>query len=147
MSRVVVDASVVVKWFVPEVHAEAAAAILGGPYDLCFPDLLYPEVGNVLWNKLRRGEVDETEAAAIVTTLSRLAVEVFASGPILPAALELALATGSTVYDCTYVCLAASVRAPLVTADRRLVSTQSRGPLGRWVRFVDDPPDAERRRR
>lgn len=143
MSRLVVDASVVVKWFVPEVHSEAAAAVLDGPHDLCVPDLLYPEVGNVLWKKVKRGELREGEAEEVVKALCRLGVEVFPSGPLLPAALRLALATGSTVYDCIYVCLAASVRAPLVTADRRLVTAQARGPLARWVHFVDGVPDLE----
>ena len=138
MSRLVVDASVAVKWFAPEIHSAAAAAVLDGPYDLCVPDLLYPEAGNVFWKKVKRGEMTAAEAAEAVDALLRLPVEVFPVGPLVPAALQLGLSTGSTVYDSVYVCLAASMRAPFVTADRRLANVQARGPLARWVRFIDE---------
>ena len=40
MSRVVVDASVAVKWFLPEIHSEAALRYLDGDYERVAPDLL-----------------------------------------------------------------------------------------------------------
>ena len=43
MKRLVVDASVAVKWYVPEIHSEAAAKLLSGPYELIAPDLILPE--------------------------------------------------------------------------------------------------------
>ena len=57
-SPLVVDASVVIKWHVEEVHSAAARELLddGGP-EMHAPELLLPEVGNILWKKIRRAEV------------------------------------------------------------------------------------------
>ena len=45
----VVAAGVVIKWFIDEVHAEAARHLRADHYDLLAPDLLWPECGNILW--------------------------------------------------------------------------------------------------
>ncbi len=53
----VVDASVVIKWFIEENLSAEAEAILGHGEPLFAPDLLLAEIGNVLWKKVIRGEV------------------------------------------------------------------------------------------
>jgi predicted nucleic acid-binding protein len=45
MTPHVVDASLVIKWFVDEVHAEAARPLPEDPYELFAPDLLWPACG------------------------------------------------------------------------------------------------------
>ena len=47
MDRLVVDASVAIKWVVEEEGSEAAAGLLDGP-GLMAPDLLMPECANIL---------------------------------------------------------------------------------------------------
>ena len=47
--RLVVDASIAVKWYVPEANSTQAAAILESGAELLAPDLLVAEVGKVLW--------------------------------------------------------------------------------------------------
>ena len=56
MSAFVVDASVVVKWFVPEVHSDAARRLLTLSHEYFAPDLLFAETANTIWKKIRRGE-------------------------------------------------------------------------------------------
>ncbi|MGJ3628099.1 type II toxin-antitoxin system VapC family toxin [Sphingomonas sp. MMS24-JH45] len=51
----VIDASVAVKWFVPEEDSDRAFKIVA-LHQLCAPSLLRTEVGNAIWKKLRRGE-------------------------------------------------------------------------------------------
>ena len=48
MSLFVVDASVAIKWFFPEIHGDAALRLLEGEHRLHAPDLIYSEFGNVL---------------------------------------------------------------------------------------------------
>lgn len=63
MSLYVVDANVVAKWFVPERLSEEAVRLLDDKHDLASPDLLWPDIGNVLWKKSRVGQLTVPEAA------------------------------------------------------------------------------------
>ncbi|MBI4266075.1 MAG: type II toxin-antitoxin system VapC family toxin, partial [Acidobacteria bacterium] len=103
MSVFVVDASLVVKWFVPEVHSEAARRWLGASHDYIAPDLVFPEVGNAIWKKTRRGELSEDEGQRLVADISAIGVEAVSMRALLPDAHALAIATGVTVYDATYL--------------------------------------------
>ncbi len=49
MSHYVVDASVAIKWFLPQVYADSAQSLLVGDHRLLVPDLLYTELGLGLW--------------------------------------------------------------------------------------------------
>lgn len=51
MTRYVVDASVAIKWFLPEVHSEPASRLLREERYLLVPDLIWAEFGNVLGKK------------------------------------------------------------------------------------------------
>ena len=59
IDRVVVDSSVAIKWFVEEPYSVEAHRLLEGYQDgtltLLAPDLLYAEVGNIVWKKHRPG--------------------------------------------------------------------------------------------
>lgn len=138
MARLVVDASVAVKWFVPEPGTDDAAALLAVGDDLCCPDLLFVEAANVLWKKTRRCELTRGEAAEVLEALAGSGLKSYPSLPMVAPALALAAETGSTVYDCLYLVLAAALRAPLVTADRRFAARQRSGPVARWVRVLGE---------
>jgi predicted nucleic acid-binding protein len=58
----VVDASVAVKWILPESGSSAAAALRKLNDDLSAPSLIAVEVGNALWKAVRRGSVTRSEA-------------------------------------------------------------------------------------
>lgn len=120
MSICVVDCSVALKWYVPEPHAESASQLLDGYHELHAPDLLLPEFGNCLWNKVRLGELTANESRTILRALGTVPLEIHSSELLLEAALELALHTARTVYDSLYVALSMLLECPFVTADRRL---------------------------
>ncbi|MBI4482062.1 MAG: type II toxin-antitoxin system VapC family toxin [Acidobacteria bacterium] len=52
MKRFVVDASVAMKWFVPEAHQDAALRLLDDSCELLAPDFMAAEFGNILWKKM-----------------------------------------------------------------------------------------------
>ena len=64
----VIDASVAVKWFVPEVHSEHALRLLRKKFALLAPELIQAEFGNILWKKCRAGELDGATAGKYSTT-------------------------------------------------------------------------------
>lgn len=139
MSLYVIDANVVAKWFVPERLSEEALRLLDERHELASPDLLWPELGNVLWRKARAGQLTGQETACIVQALDRFPVTVFPSRLVLEGALEIALETGRSVYDSVYVALAVALECRLVTADERLVNALAGGPLASHVLWVGVP--------
>ena len=60
MTTWVIDASVAIKWVVDEPGTEQA--LLLRRHHLVAPDLLVPECANILWKKIRRGELSEAQA-------------------------------------------------------------------------------------
>jgi predicted nucleic acid-binding protein len=135
----VVDANVVIKWHVAEVHTDAALRLLRDDApELHVPELVYSEVGNILWKKVRRGELIADEARRIARLVATAPLAVHPSAPLLEAALEIAIQTGRTVYDSQYVALALQIGCRLVTADEKLYNALKGGPFGPNVLWVED---------
>ena len=63
--RLVVDASVAVKWLVAEEDSEAADRLLAGGDDLHAPRLMASEIANALWRKARTGEIGQGQAGIV----------------------------------------------------------------------------------
>jgi predicted nucleic acid-binding protein len=139
VSVFVVDASLVIKWFVPEVHSEAARRWLGASHDYVAPDLLFAEAGNAVWKKVRREELEETEGRQLAMDLARVAVETVATRSLLQDALALALTAGITVYDAMYLTLAVRLETEVITGDDRFADRIAEHPLlGTHVRRLQD---------
>ena len=136
MTRFVVDASVVVKWFLPEEHAAAARGLLADGNTLTAPDLVYAEVANVYWKHWRRGLVSTDEVSALLTDLCALPVRPVSSRSLIVPATELACLHERTVYDALYLALAEQLDCIMVTADQRLVNALARTALGSRVQWV-----------
>jgi predicted nucleic acid-binding protein len=120
VSVIVVDASLVIKWFIPEVDSDAARRWLDASHDYLAPELLFPETGNTVWKKVRRGELSLDDGQQLATDLSVIAVETVSMRGLLPDAHALALPTGVTVYDATYLALAVRLETQVITGNDRL---------------------------
>jgi predicted nucleic acid-binding protein len=66
MKTFVVDASVAIKWFLPEIHSEAALRLRNANYELHVPKFLHLEIGNVLCKKQRQTELTQEESSLIL---------------------------------------------------------------------------------
>jgi predicted nucleic acid-binding protein len=129
VSVFVVDASLVIKWFVPEIHSEAARRWLDASHDYVAPDLLFSEVGNVVWKKVRRKELEEAEARQLAVDLAQVAVETVGTRSLLQDALAVALTTGITAYDAMYLTLAVRLETEVITGDDRFAAKIEGHPL------------------
>lgn len=133
----VVDASVAVKWVVSEEHSDCARAL--ARLSLEAPDLLLVECANIIWKKVRLGDLEPRDAAGRLDLLLRAPVAITGSRDLLDAALQISLALGHPVYDCVYLALAQRRKIPLITADRKLVNAvRKRRNLGIRVEFLPD---------
>lgn len=122
--RLVVDASVAVKWFVREDAAQVDAArglILQG-YEMIAPGLLVSEVQNVMWKKHRLGQVTREQGEIVASTISSFFRHIETDGNLIKSAWEIAVEHDHPIYDCLYIVLAQKTDALLATFDRRLAS-------------------------
>lgn len=120
MTRVVIDASVAIKWVVEEDGTTDALALRR--HVLAAPDLLTAECANILWKKSMRGELDRAEAILAAQLLARADIELAPMRLLLDAATDLAMQLSHPAYDCMYLALARERNAPFVTADSTLVA-------------------------
>jgi predicted nucleic acid-binding protein len=113
----VVDASVLGALFFREQRADEAEAYVAG-HQLFEPTLLAYEMASVA---LKKSKLTPTHADRIRDALTRaLSADVRWADVDQPAVLDLALGTGLSSYDATYLYVAQTLQLPLVTFDRRL---------------------------
>jgi predicted nucleic acid-binding protein len=132
--RIVIDASVAVKWVIDEPGSEAAVALCD--QELIAPALWLAEAANALWRHARIGEIGGDEAAAHFAELLKAPVASLPIEPYLERARELAMEIGHPVYDCIYLALALHHRTHVVTADRRFAEAADTPALAGRVRLL-----------
>ena len=138
MTRYVVDASVVIKWFIPEIYAEAAGFLQNSLYRLHAPAFFVLEVGNALCKKIRRQELIKKEGDTILEELAHLPVQKHPDQRLFRPAYALACQTHRSLYDCMYLALAETIDGQMVTADRKFYKEIANGQHGRRVLWVGD---------
>lgn len=140
MTAFVVDASVGLKWFVPEPHQTDAMRLQDPACDLHAPTLFDVELANILWKKLRRGHLTRAEADFALGQLPLLPLTRHAEGPLLPMAFDLANQTDRTVYDCLYLALAVQLGGRMVTADLKLKNALASTQWAANLCWIEDIP-------
>lgn len=124
--QLVVDSSVAIKWLVPEPYSEQARLILNdyqkGELDLLAPDLIYAEVGNIVWKKQAFQGLAVTDAQLVIDTFRTLTFSITPTAVLLADAYSLAVRHQRTVYDMLYVALGQQENCRFVTADEKLVN-------------------------
>ena len=119
---VVVDASVAVKWVLPETGSDRAAAIRTADDDLMAPSLVHAEIGSAIWRAVLRGDVPAAEARRDLKVAVGHYRRIISLAELVDRALELATRLRHPIYDCFYLALAERERCALITADRRLIA-------------------------
>jgi predicted nucleic acid-binding protein len=135
----VVDASVALKWFLPdEPNAGPAMAILRGEAALFAPDIVVAEVCNGGWRSMRLGRIGQQQLSEIARIVAHCFVSLVGAATLAPRAVAIAGELDHPVYDCLYVALAEARQVRLVTADDRLLG-KLRGT--RWAVSITDLAD------
>lgn len=137
---IVVDASVVIKWFIPEADSDKAVKLrdrhIEGFLTLMAPDLLVYEVANALsyHPDLSIDEVKEDLEALLMLDLDLIQP----SGEFVSSIAEDARKYAVSVYDSSYLALAEATSSSLVTADRKLYEKAKKAGLALTLDEYDD---------
>ena len=145
----VVDASVALKWLVPEADTAQANRLLQDGVRLHAPHFLEMEIANALWTKVDKEAIGPDAALALNEKFLGLDIQWHAGKRFGEKTLLLALLSKHSVYDFAYFMLAAHLGCPLVTADRRFAEALREfgfsEPPGIIVLLEDFDPGAARR--
>jgi predicted nucleic acid-binding protein len=138
--NLVIDASVLIKFYIPEILSDKAEELLArvekGDTMLLAPDLIYPESGNILWKKQRMKELTRSEIEEITDAIVALPLKIETSKALLPLAMDIAIAYRITVYDAIYVSMARVYEIKMMTADKKLVDAVTKTDLKEYVAWL-----------
>lgn len=128
----VLDCSVALKWFLPELLSDEAHRLLTRfrtrTDDLLAPDLLIAEFGHNLGKRFRNNQLTSDEVREIWEDFLALGIEIVTIPAVARDAMRLSLDHMGTFYDAVYVALARVRGCSVVTADDHM--SRAFGPLG-----------------
>ncbi len=145
--RAVIDASVVLKWYLDdEEHCVQAQqlrdSIIVGSMEVVVPSLVIYEVNNALNVAANRGRLSPSDARAILRNVIAFALPAVDGTDVVAEAFDLAQLHKRSGYDAAYLALARLLSAPLYTGDRRLYqAVHAALPWVLWIGDYGQEPD------
>lgn len=150
VDHLVVDASVAVKWYLPEGEDDLDAARLvldrfsAGDLGLVAPDLLVYEVASAVTVATigRQPRLSRALGDLAIDRFLGLGLRTANGAGLLPAAFALVHRHGCALYDASYLALAQRLGIPFLTADRKLHRRIGHLPEVVWLADypVQSPP-------
>ncbi len=138
--KIVVDTSVVIKWFKHrdepfyEQAEELKARYLNGEVEIAVPELIFYELGNVL---LLKCELTEEEAVEKIESFWKLLpIAVFLSVEFVKKIMSFSFKYEVTFYDACFAVLARELGCGFITADKKLFDKLRDV---KFVRFLGTP--------
>ncbi len=141
IKRLVVDASVALKWVLRDEEATLQADallndLLAGRVSLFAPSLFDYEITNALKVTVAKGRMTESKAQTALADFRLYSIERMDFPPVQDAAFKFALQYNRSAYDSAYVALAQSLGGWLFTGDKRLFNAI--GEAIDWVKWIGD---------
>lgn len=137
--KIVVDASVAIKWYVrDEIDADKAIAMLldyeNGKIKLIIPTLFYYEIANAVNTAALRGRITKDEGQDIIKDLLITDLITLDDAKLIHPAYLYARKYKISVYDASYLVAAKEHNVPIYTADRRFYeAVKSKERLMKWI--------------
>ncbi|HZX10206.1 MAG TPA: type II toxin-antitoxin system VapC family toxin [Acidobacteriota bacterium] len=122
----ILDASVVLKWYLPDENLSSSALGLldqyvSGEIEILAPSLLEYKVINGLMIAQKRGRIKETIILEAVKGFINLGIKYHSLTPLYPKTIQLTQKYDISFYDASYLGLAHKEKTFLITADNRLL--------------------------
>jgi predicted nucleic acid-binding protein len=141
LRRIVIDASVALKWYlVDEEFSQKALSLLdkyvSNELDILAPSLLEYEVINGLVIARKRGRIQEEKI--LIAADGFISLELSLKGISLnyPKVIHYCKVCNRSAYDASYLALADEEKIPLITADRGLFNAVKKDL--KWVNWLGD---------
>jgi len=141
MKGVVIDASVILKWYLAdEEYGEKALSLLykyiSKELDILSPSLLEYEVINGLLIAQKRGRIKEEKILTAIEGFVDLEINLKNLSHFYPMILHYCKAYNRSVYDASYLALAEAEGISLITADEGLYNAIKKDL--KWVKWLGD---------
>ena len=125
-TNIILDLSVVAKWFFPsEEDSEIALKIRdlfqSKEISISAPVLIYYEINNLIRTAIKSLRISEKLAKEAYQGFLELDLIAYSSTELMKMALEKAVSLDVSSYDASYLVLAEYLKVPLITADQKLV--------------------------
>lgn len=132
--RLVIDTSVVVKWFVDEDGFELARVLIDADAQRIAPELVLAETANVLQRKIRIGELTGPQAVDALRNLPYFFDRLVLSRDLVGHGFALSRTLDHSVYDCMYLALAiGDPDTKLVTSDIKFLGKAKTAGFGEKI--------------
>jgi predicted nucleic acid-binding protein len=137
----VIDASVVLKWFLTdEEYGQKAMSLLGqyisNELDILVPSLLEYEVVNGLIIAQRKGRLKEEKILTAIEGFLNLEIKLMNLSHIYSNVLHYCRIYNRSAYDASYLALAEEAGVDLITADEGLYNVVKKDL--KWVKWLGD---------
>jgi predicted nucleic acid-binding protein len=128
-TTLILDSSVIAKWFIPETDNEKALLLkekfTDNTISIAIPILLFYEINNILKTTTQSLRIDINEAIETYKAFLKLNFVAYSSEFLMISAIELALKFNISSYDASYIALAEYLQVIFLTADRKLLKKVS----------------------
>lgn len=125
----VVDASVAVKWVLPEPGSDQAAALRNEEPDVIAPSLVVAEIGNALWKSALRKDLERSQALDGLRIATAHFSRLIGIEDLAADAMAFAVDGRHPIYDCFYLALARRENAALITADEDMIAAARKAKI------------------
>jgi predicted nucleic acid-binding protein len=141
VKRIVVDASVALKWFLADEDNSQSALLLLDKYvsfelEIVSPTLLEYEVLNGLHIARKRGRLVQEKLILAIEGFVGLGIEQRSMSSIYPKVMHFSEAYSLSVYDASYLAVADEERIEFITADLVLFNRVKNGL--KWMTWLGD---------
>jgi len=120
---VVLDASVAVKWFLPEIHQAESFDLLKSNPVLIAPEFLKVEFDSILSKWCRSGRLNYEKAEEVRSVFKKIKIYFVDLKDIADISFEVSAKLPVTYYDTLYLCTAKLYKCKMVTFDRKLLKS------------------------
>ena len=140
--EIVLDASVAIKWFVPEDFSSDALRFSSPRFAIHVPGFFAAECGNTIWKKVfQRHQLNEATGREILECLLSKPMQIHAIEDFTTMTFDIALEVGRSslaLYDFFYLALAIILDCRLVTADRPFFNAIRATRFAAYIIWVTD---------